>query len=1543
MQQNITPSVPFPSLTHLLRMPRPPKKCGQKPVTKAGGKASKGGQKEKGKTCKEADGSDESAGTRKLIQEVTKACATWVSEKSPHARLPMAAIQQLSHVAWEVKMDSWRCREALISDTAKDLVHVADSGDVLSRVFKALQSKCMTPGDLGRCRPESSEAKLENDAAGLSLAFLILDLSAANQPSRDGSAADNGVPNFQPGEEVIAHSVSFLWHEVRFTLPMLLEATAATTEAAAMCTKVTRALRSIHHLFASRRYASRALPATCLAHRTAVLASQCSSIASSLSSCTPAIIKTALAALGEASSDLLVALLGYGCTDAALQSAAFAELGKLAASQQMLVNGLSGKGPSFLALALRAIGAMLLPFNLEEGRSGEAQTARRAAECVASAEARAGNLAAAVLQVLVDSHGSDFTQLEGLVMQLVSACADPKWATAPLFALRMIAALRRVAGASRGVDLECGRREEATRLIGKAAEALCSQHLEASTATAAACESDASVLRKATPPASGTECPRSTSSWLALAGFQKCDSGGQESALLSPASGASSQGLLQGSAVPANCAACNAAALLCLATGSSPGKGKKAKATKTSQADGSLPILRAWASCSSLESGGAEKASVQAGRSARRLYSHLLWRDGESYLSRARTAALESLLSIARGHPLALVRRQALASLAGACMADPSLLASRCIVEAVASGLQDEAALARLASVDLVLRLSSHGHGEVIEQRLAELRGAVRGRLSDPSPLVRRAAFRAACQWLEEGVGAPSHCLQEAGNLLRRLRSEQPTIRSFVLGVLARVVFNGLSKTGKDRLESLQVLLAQSGAGGTGIRDVIAAHCRAMDASKDAEDAPAATTSVMAEVVSCALAVLPAKPEKLEKHQLQLLTILEQVGMERPAAFQSSLALLQRWLDVDTPCQDADAGPSKSAELDLPICACNILAQVLPHWAEHTSTLSKQSQARKLMAQLSALMEEARVPLGDLGLLARAVVRCLSVLVPLWPPAGQMLVGHFGRSVRILAEVVQQSGPVPHGRICRHAWIVGSVVEFLDQGCELLSTEGGCKLAFESAVLLLSDCCLRGPLAGQPAIVTALGFALRRCPSLLREEARRSAGGPGPLEVLRHGLQQAEGNGANLRARTAETFAGLAAHFQEVAQANSASSSDMDAVSEASIAAQSLAGLQKEVMQILHSTDSISTLQALRGLNSLCDLGVVHPASTLPSLISASLAGNPSAAPHTRGLLLRLVEATPPLLVQKCGHGLRAAAEQLALQLGPLGSSKGSIHQDAWRFASVCDAYGTFLSDGKQMRDQFLTALMTEMISTGIDAGDLSQSQVLLRVQLALGLLMRLPISREAELARIFECTIQFLMLKVMPFLADVAAEPEEGQAGKEDSLGPSFALVAVAIVLHKLSMHWLSLVGSEFAKQMQAFAACPNSDRPSATLDLPLPPGFARKEPPDFSETFQQLKDSAGDGNLSVLLSLEIPADSPLLAGKVTKATGVACAARSRRGRKRGGDAAEGAEGAEALQEAERADDNGSSKRRRRPKRALEGASKKADADSEAKKSKGK
>lgn len=44
---------------------------------------------------------------------------------------------------------------------------------------------------------------------------------------------------------------------------------------------------------------------------------------------------------------------------------------------------------------------------------------------------------------------------------------DPFWASAPLYALRLVGALSRVAGASRAVDLECCQREEATKLLAK--------------------------------------------------------------------------------------------------------------------------------------------------------------------------------------------------------------------------------------------------------------------------------------------------------------------------------------------------------------------------------------------------------------------------------------------------------------------------------------------------------------------------------------------------------------------------------------------------------------------------------------------------------------------------------------------------------------------------------------------------------------------------------------------------------------------------------------------------------------------------------------------------------------------------------------------------------------------------------------------------------------------------------------------------------------------------------------------------------------------
>ena len=78
------------------------------------------------------------------------------------------------------------------------------------------------------------------------------------------------------------------------------------------------------------------------------------------------------------------------------------------------------------------------------------------------------------------------------------------------------------------------------------------------------------------------------------------------------------------------------------------------------------------------------------------------------------------------------------------------------------------------------------------------------------------------------------------------------------------------------------------------------------------------------------------------------------------------------------------------------------------------------------------------------------------------------------------------------------------------------------------------------------------------------------------------------------------------------------------------------------------SKTALNSRHALRGLRSLCDLGVLHPASTVPGILCVTVAGSQVAARHARQLLLRMVEnAGAPLLAQRCGIALRMAAQQL--------------------------------------------------------------------------------------------------------------------------------------------------------------------------------------------------------------------------------------------------------------------------------------------------------
>ena len=386
--------------------------------------------------------------------------------------------------------------------------------------------------------------KLQNSSAGLVLAAVVLDLSAFQHRDQ----AKWHVPN----DEVMAGAMAFLWQQARFALPTLLESKAS-TEAASNCAGLTRNLRSMHHILAARRYTSSALP-TCLSHKAASMAAQCVTLAASAP-------KGPLSSLGEAACDLLLALAGYGSTESALQSFAMTEFSRLATLSSMFVNSLSvnskgssrqGHGPSFLALVLRAIAAPLLPLGLYS--KDPKDLSPMASERVAAADTRAGHLAAVVIQRSLLEDRSEAMQV--LVQQLSVVCGDPFWATAPLYALRLIGALSRVAGASRMIDLDCSQREKATGLLAKMAEALTISAQEAKdlSMTCRACGAEAAAecelcVLKARAPGKQVQGKSKSKDPLALV-VTLLDAIPQES--LTPATHE-----LQGSALSANDSRCN--------------------------------------------------------------------------------------------------------------------------------------------------------------------------------------------------------------------------------------------------------------------------------------------------------------------------------------------------------------------------------------------------------------------------------------------------------------------------------------------------------------------------------------------------------------------------------------------------------------------------------------------------------------------------------------------------------------------------------------------------------------------------------------------------------------------------------------------------------------------------------------------------------------------------------------------------------------------------------------------------------------------------
>lgn len=73
-------------------------------------------------------------------------------------------------------------------------------------------------------------------------------------------------------------------------------------------------------------------------------------------------------------------------------------------------------------------------------------------------------------------------------------------------------------------------------------------------------------------------------------------------------------------------------------------------------------------------------------------------------------------------------------------------------------------------------------------------------------------------------------------------------------------------------------------------------------------------------------------------------------------------------------------------------------------------------------------------------------------------------------------------------------------------------------------------------------------------------------------------------------------------------------------------------------------------------------------------------------------------------------------------------------------------------------------------------------------------------LSKEAEVARLVHSVVQFLTLKVAPYLT----LDDQEKANKIDFPPPTHATCAVAVVLHKLCVGWLDVLGADFTKEMQ-------------------------------------------------------------------------------------------------------------------------------------------
>jgi len=340
--------------------------------------------------------------------------------------------------------------------------------------------------------------------------------------------------------------------------------------------------------------------------------------------------------------------------------------------------------------------------------------------------------------------------------------------------------------------------------------------------------------------------------------------------------------------------------------------------------------------------------------------------------------------------------------------------------------------------------------------------------------------------------------------------------------------------------------------------------------------------------------------------------------------------------------------------------------------------------------------------------------------------------------------------------------------------------------------------------------------------------------------------------------------------------------------------------LQPELLRMLNSGASeAAAYHALAALQSMSALGVLHPNSALPAILAASLAGLQSVSGAARRLVLRLVEASPPLLERRLIAGVREAAEMLVSR-----DALGRLAGDAWRFAAVREAFAEHL-ETRAAREHLIDLILQEVsnaacpkngaivpasVSTDGNAAALLAAGLqrqLVHLELLFGILSSLPLRGDAELSRLIFGAAQFIALRAAPLLPDGESDQPEAAEECDVSLQSCIGICAASVLLHQLCEHWAAGDQQELRRLLAVAAESSAPTAVRADAGQLSSQTVGRRPAPDLTALFTELMNAAASvfeesgGSTSVggltgrthrhlqaLLVKYIPQDSCLLRG---------------------------------------------------------------------------